>query len=497
MDTLFLDGQRAVTAARQQNMVKLLNGHFSVKQICYHVDSIKLGVELETLFYIPVDQVYDFFYRTKWRFPRKIDFDSRSPEQVKIVNKVASQINACMRDIKAENNQMLVRIHEKNPVFISGKMLRVYLLTSIRTTVMQYASRDVAKAFERLGCEVYLDIEKDERESLNDNHILQSIYSFNPHIVININNPNHYFNLHPDVYNVVWYQDPTPDIRSGKPLPWRKRDLVFSAYPAFDELIRATGAPVVERQDMCVDLACFRNTTPRDARHKVVFIGSSYHHFLHAHPVEERIFHLLRDMFEQGEPIPDTLIQDLARQTGIPYIQINQYIFTCVVRNRSVEWLCELAPDLAWEVEVYGRFWDRIPLVAPYYRGELHHGEAVATVYNQARYALSPHQRLIKSQRLVEITACGAFPVVNDDRLYTEPPHWEDKILFYRTRDELWECLHREPQHDPGVIAESFSYDALARRVLDKVSADSGWMPPFQSETIGLDSERSSGLKGS
>ncbi|MBF0177183.1 MAG: tetratricopeptide repeat protein [Magnetococcales bacterium] len=474
MDTFFLDGHKALSVAREKNSFKVFRV-FTNPQICYHMDFTITNTDLAPLIYVPEERVRQFFATTRSRLPQTVDFDPGNPEEFGRAREVAIQIVMSMVDRQNAYRQLLPRIHAQPPVFVDGQPLRVYLLSSRLTTVMQHASANVAKAFKRLGCEVLFEIEKNDLESLEGYAYARGLYSFNPHIVFNVNYAKHELGYHPDVFNIVWYQDPlsNPKNDSGT-LPWRERDIVLSAYPEFDEMIYATGARKIYRQDMCVDLDCFQNKVPRKDRRKVVFIGSSHHHSIENSPEVNMIVDKLRSMFEQGSVISDSLIRELSEETKLDYIQIKEYVYPYVVRNRSVEWLCELAPEMEWDVEIYGRFWEEVPIVAPYYRGELSYGPELAAMYNQARYALSAHPHQIKTQRLAELSACGCIPILNDDRVNVEPPHWDDEILYFRTRDDLRRCLQQEPRNDPSVIAQSFSYDMLAQRVLDWVTEKTG-----------------------
>ncbi|MBF0175536.1 MAG: tetratricopeptide repeat protein [Magnetococcales bacterium] len=465
-DTFFLDGKKALAAAHAHATFKFRN-YFQVQRLCYHSSPAIAETHLDNLIYIPTSNIAHFFLETRFRPPTIIDFDPGDPFQVTIALKVAEVINMIPR-LSMSAMQQAISQYQRPGLDFATTPWRVYISTSRWSTVMQYASRNMAQALERQGCKVSFAIENDEREVLNAWHVTMQTLDYNPHIVFNINYQN---NLHllPDVFNIVWYQDPMAEIRREEPLPWRKRDIVFCAYPCFDDMIRKTGVQQVHRQDLCVDLNCFGMTQPRAERRKVVFLGSSQHRFLNGVPGEDVVVRELTEMVEQGMVITEPHIQDLVARTRIPYIHLTQYLYPYVVRSRAVEWLCALAPELEWEVEIYGRHWDEVPNVAPFFRGEVPHGAAVAEVYNQSRYALAAHPQMVKSQRLAEISACGCIPVLFDDRIHAEGPLWEDEILFFKTKAELRERLHQEPKNDPSTIAQAYTYDAFAKRILHMV----------------------------
>ncbi|MBF0155132.1 MAG: tetratricopeptide repeat protein [Magnetococcales bacterium] len=469
-DTYFLDGRRALAAARSALSVKLLN-HFSVRRICFHPDPGLAGQELENLIYCPMEKISAFFLETRLRLPTVIDFAPGDAQQVQKALMVARAIDLIPLMFEQAAQALFDQCKEQRVDFAADRPWRVFAATSRWTTVMQYASRNVVDALERLGCQVHFEIEKSDLEGPSRFHDLKKQYAYNPHIIININRRGNR-HLNPDIFNIVWYQDPMKEIREGNAIDWRERDIIFSAYPDFDDLLRKTGARHVRRQDLCVDLNTFYVTQPRHERRKVVFLGSSHHHFLHGVPGEERVLRELGDLVEQGATITRDHTRDLATRTHLDFSHVNDYLYSYVVRNRCVEWLCELAPELEWDVEVYGRHWDEIPIVAPYFRGEVPHGAAVAAIYNQARYALAAHPYMVKSQRLAELSACGCIPVLFDDRIHAEGPHWENEILYFKTREALRTCLGQEPKGDPNAIAQSCSYDKFARRILRLVEEE-------------------------
>ncbi|MBF0137254.1 MAG: tetratricopeptide repeat protein [Magnetococcales bacterium] len=469
-NTYFLDGNKARAAARAGLQVKIFNA-FPAPQICYHSDPTLAGDGLETLIYLPMDHVTNFFLESRLRLPATVDFNPTDPQQVRMAMVVARAVCATIQLRRKTLQQLEMDGRQIKPDFMPGQPWRIYLSTSRWSTVMQHASRNMALAMERLGCDVRFDIEENNLELLLMHHILKNYCTFNPHVTININSRNNTW-LHPDVFNIVWYQDPMPEINQEKPLPWRQRDIVFSAYPHFDDAIRKTGVRQLHRQDLCVDLNLFRVMQPREERRKVVFMGSSYLNVLKGLPGEELVLRELGDMIEQEMSITSTHIQNLVDRTQLSFLHVSMYLHTHVIRKHTIEWLCELAPELDWEVEIYGKGWENMPVVAPYFRGEVPHGPAVAAIYNQARYALAVHQQMVKSQRLAEISACGCIPVLFDDRVNAELPHWDDEILFFKSKVGLRDCLRQEPKNDPTTIAQAYSYDEFAMRILRMVEEE-------------------------
>ena len=135
----------------------------------------------------------------------------------------------------------------------------------------------------------------------------------------------------------------------------------------------------------------------------------------------------------------------------------------------SARWLCELADELGMTVEVYGRGWERDPVVSPFFKGTLPHGPAVAEVYNTAQYSLVAHPHDLHSQRLIETAACGSIPIVYDCRYRAEKPHWDEQCLWYRTKEELRACLGKRPQSPVHAVCQGRSYTDFAKRILTEI----------------------------
>ncbi|OSM03996.1 tetratricopeptide repeat protein [Magnetofaba australis] len=468
-DTLFLNAQRAAEQARkgvrfQQNQA------ISAPRLCYYLGSPQDDAP-ETLIALQ-GAMLDFLVETRLRLPARIEFNLDSADERQLAIQAAMLVDGA-RMRRNERVQAVAAELKQLPPRNEAGLPRVMLAASRMTTVMQHASRNLAHAFEKLGCPVRFVIEQNELEGLDVSHWFREQREFQPDLVVNINHLNNEW-LHPEVWNVSWWQDPMPQISAGKPLPWRERDLCYSAYPQFDVLLRETDAPNVERQDLCVDLQRFTFTTPREERRKIVFVGSSHCNFRNGGAEEAKLLAEVKQRFEVGDYYSRAEVEALAQRYNLPFMHVFDYLYPSVVRDTSVEWLCELAPELDYEVEVWGRFWEKNPIVAPYFKGELPYGEAVVAKYNEARYSFSPHPHMVKSQRLAELAACGVYPIINDDRANAEGPHWDDHILFYRNKAELKACFERTPQSDPYEIAEAYSYETFARRILARMGRDVG-----------------------
>ncbi|MBF0137367.1 MAG: tetratricopeptide repeat protein [Magnetococcus sp. DMHC-1] len=470
VENVFILDPEAARQTARLGQRRPLNKHYSVPQLCYTLGESRPDDPPNLIPLLP-NKIIEYFTTTRLSYPVRMVFDPGKQGVFDAAVQIATLIESARKQRARSIADCLQRCRNLAPDYDGKTPLRIAMITSRYTSVMQHATTNLAKALRELGCLVQVDIEQNDLEVWDDPlTTLMNHEAFKPHVTINI---NHRFNdwLHPDIINITWWQDLMPEIRNSTRLNWRPRDLVFSAYPDFDDYLLKTGAPQVLRQDLCVDLSVFRTVTPWEERRKVVFIGSTYTEVLELDAAKiQYIENVLQPGVERGEYVSLDFLENLSRKMGISTFGVD-FVYSNLVRNTAVEWLCQIAGEIDLEVEVYGRFWEKNAIVQPFFKGELPHGAAVAEVYNQARYALAAHPHMVKSQRLAEIAACGCVPVLNDDRAHAEPPHWDDAILFFKTRTDLKNCLSQRPSRDPWVIAEASTYALFARRILDCVSS--------------------------
>ncbi|MBF0368832.1 MAG: tetratricopeptide repeat protein [Magnetococcales bacterium] len=462
-DTFFVDSQVARREALKQNRIELTTAVDGL-QVCYHPGEA-LADDPANLVSIPFDDMYPVLLNTRLRIPKEVAFDLENASAISQAIRIAWQLDGIevtrKRKVQVLANESICN----RPEFKPDEPLRIYFRASRLTTVMQFSSKNLAKAFEKLGCQTHVVLEKNDMEALDAVQALKAQIEFNPHITVSINHLNNQM-LHEDVFNVIWWQDPMPEIYNREPLPWRERDIVFSSYPQFDDMLKDCQAPEIHRQSFCVDLDHFRLTQPLEGRKKIVFVGSGYE-APHTYIGIERAIH---DKLEENGEVTDEFLKSEAERFDLSFEAVRLWHFSKVLRTTTVVWWCQVGSELGYEVEVYGWSWQKTPEILPFYKGELSHGPEVAKVYNEARYALCANPRLVNSQRLVEVAACGAIPVVYDARAYTEPPNWDDECLFFNTRKELKKCLTRIPEGNPLDIPPHHSFDLFAERILAMVS---------------------------
>lgn len=462
-DTYFVDPLLALNVAKQRNRVYCGHPTIDGLQVCYYRGELP-DCDIENLFHVELEMFQDFFTVSRLRLPEFIDMPNELEDELKqaVKEDVAQLIKAVQSQRYSLTRQLAIHASNLKPFADMTRPLRVLFATSRLTTVMQYASLNVAKVFEKKGYEILFYID-DETMGYNPVDYMSQYIEFNPDIVFTINHVNHVSNfndrfLNDDVVNIIWWQDPMPLIKKHQPIAWRDKDYNFSISPVLDDHLKQCGANEIIRQQFVIDDEVFNTDGAGEREDKVVFVGSSYGLSVKLDDVEQQnIIAQLLDILKSSGRCGQDEIQHLAETSKLSYDFIFWSIWHYVIRDYSVRWLCE---NTAIPVEIYGRYWDNDPVVKNYYKGELAHGADVAAVYKKAKYALVSHPFEINSQRLAEVAACGCIPIVYDCRDIAEKPHWDDYCLFFKNQDDLNKILASRavPKKSPNIIAESFTY---------------------------------------
>ncbi|MCF6211294.1 MAG: hypothetical protein L3J88_10070 [Gammaproteobacteria bacterium] len=471
----FFDYQQAYRTAAQHNQVSTTHPSITALQICFYDGPPQVDA-LENMISLPFEQVESRLIELPYQLPSQLIFPHGTPDN--FINEIGRVFEQTLKNVIQRRKMLTARIQQQlknqRPEFDKNTPLRILLKSSRLTTVMQHCSRQLARALEKQGHEVFLCMEENDMQMLDSYLHIKALAAFNPHVVFNINalDTQH---LHPDVFYFSWWQDPMPSITRGVTLPWRERDITLSLTRNFDDYLQHCGCPEVRRQHFCIDKEIFNTAHDVKRENKIIFIGSSYRDRLRKSSRENGALQDIIARMKAGEPVDETFLRPLSQRWRLDYHRVYWDLFHYAVRDVTLQWLCREA-DIP--IEVYGRGWQDDPLVRPHFRGELPHGEAVARAYNSARYAFICHPFEINSQRLVEAAACGSVPVVFDCRHIAEAPHWDEYCRFFRTAAQLRDRLHSKDDLDPTPIAQSFNYDHLADFVTRSVHERLGWIGP-------------------
>ncbi len=464
-DTFFLDPAQACEVALQRNRVPLTPA-ISGLQLCYYSGEVQLPDTPENMVY--VKDILSFFATTRHRIPTNIVFPNGTPQTDR--SRIVEEFKKLLMQATDRRRSKIARLREKcRGVYEApepGEPLRIWCPTSRLTTVLQYSSRGLARAFARLGHNARLFVEENDMQHHDDLWQLRDYYEFKPHMCISLNHLHNSW-LHPDIINVTWWQDNMTEIQTGDALPWRENDWAYSYSKRNRDLLRATGVPNPQMQLFCVDEEIFHPRPDIERENKIVFAGSSYARSItsdaHVNAVAELYF-----MVCDRVPIDHSVLMQVANKHGIGESEA-MFALNYVVRDKMIEAFCQ---QDRIGVEIYGRFWDENPVIAPFYRGEIPHGEELARIYCSARYSISGIALQTQTQRLAEIGACGCIPLVFDFRHCAEPPFWEDECIFFQSPSAILDVLGQEKETYPERFIQHYSYLDFARRILRDVGLE-------------------------
>ena len=472
MDTYFFDYKEAYKEARKQNRFTPFNN----LQICYYNGEHKES-PYQNLIGVPVDTFCDYMTETPNRGMSlsNLEFGKGfTKEQETQITAYLQQLQQIAYIKKKEiGDQYREAIQQQEPNF--NEPLRILFVTTRGTTVLQYVTKNLADAFDSLGYQTFVSIERNEMQNwgANDSHgnvdfawHLKNIYEFNPHIIVSLDWINNTF-LNDKVFNFVWFQDPMEVLFDQSVIKLRERDYYFYLVDQFkDALIKKNiDSNKLFYQSFCTNKKIFFEDAKIPKENKIVFLGVDYG-FDKKITIADEIYEELYNHIENNS-LSEELIQEYSSRTNINFATFKSSILPSIVRRRTIVWMCSLK-DIT--VEIYGAdSWLLNPITAPFYKGLLPYGEEMAKVYNSAKYALVSHVYYRYQQRLFEISACGTIPVVYKGNLQDEAFNHEDNILSFSTFEELQNMIGKEPMQSPKQITEDISYEKMAMKIIEIV----------------------------
>lgn len=462
-DSYFLDPRVAYHTAMQQNRVSLNHPTITGLQVCYY-DGEELEGAPDNLINVKLEDALTYFSLCSTRLPQKVVVPANADSEMRAaIEKTFDDLLAQVKKNQLENlAEMGMYARQHSPTLSEGEKPRVLLPSSRRTTVMQYVSRNLAHALEKLGFETLFYIES-ELELMDGIHIIKKQLEFDPHILFYINLLNN-FHLNEDVYNIVWYQDAMQEITQGKALNVRDRD-VFVTLPSCKPLLENCNVHDILTSNHCVNTDLFKPREDIPRENKVVFAGTNMESYIRFSEKEQVIVDQARamiyELIDSDKPITHSDFDKIIEQTQSTRLFVYHRVFYMCVRNRTLQWLCQ-NKDI--EVEIYGSGWESEPDIAPFAKGLVEHAK-LPEIYASAKYAFLPASDNLHLQRLGEVSAAGCIPLSFDIRQLSVPPLWEDEILYFRNPKELAQCLRSEPKNSPRAIAQAMSCDNLIQRI--------------------------------
>ncbi|UTJ06376.1 DUF3880 domain-containing protein [Arcobacter roscoffensis] len=468
LDTYFFSAEKALEIAKKQNRVETSVKMIDALQICYYASEKAIEDAPFNCIHVPLESVFDYFSSTTNRFPQAISFEDTEFSMVEQaeLNAAFGEILGAAQEERRKLSQVYVKEIKEKHLDFKDEKLRVFIPACRETTVMQYVSKNIAEAFEKLGYKVYYHIQN-ELEDCNILSLFHNIWKFNPHIVVNINHLDNE-HLNENTFNFSWFQDPMPIMYDKKKeITMRPRDYFFTLFEEYKDLLIKKGidANRIKHQPFATNPKIFFKNNSIKKENKIVFLGSDYN-FEEGIDFDDSCINDINNHIENNT-LSEELITKYAREYGFEQSYFKTFLISSFVRRKVILWLCSLK-DI--NIEVYGTDkWLNTPEVAPFYKGLLPYGPKMAEVYNSAKYSIAAHPLYRYQQRVIEMSACDCIPVIYNCPLVSDIFSHEENILSFSTFDELKECIGKEPQKNCTQIAEDISYEKMALSIIDTV----------------------------
>ncbi|HET6583216.1 MAG TPA: glycosyltransferase, partial [Nannocystaceae bacterium] len=304
--------------------------------------------------------------------------------------------------------------------------LRVWIWTSIHTTVLQHVARGLAQGFRELGHTAELLVESDPREQLEAPEVASSLAAFDPDLAVFIDHARpEYGPLLPRTLPIAaWILDELPLLADPRVVGQLCAfDLAFAwSRPLTEDYLRR-GYPHCEQLPFAVDLATYGVAADAPADDTVAYATHLSFPFEPSwapglYRELERRMMAMTEVPSGIEPLAP-LLEETVRALGIrvPADERRDLAYQCLMIARHVDRVRIADQMLAAGVPValYGRGWGEIERFAPHARGLVEPGPALRRMYQRHKVVLHINTRCNLHPRVLEAAAAGGFVLARSD----------------------------------------------------------------------------------
>lgn len=407
------------------------------------------------------------------------------------------------------------REKEINEHIKSGKP-RILFLTSRFTTALQYHTRDVMQAAERIGCETRLLIEKDALHRINNGDILEEIASFKPDIFFQIDyfRQNH-SSIPKAIVFITWIQDRLPQSTANEKIvsSLEKRDIVISSlisdlqgkcwgmnlrnalkapFSANQSIYKIWDLSEEEKVKYSCDICYVANAS--DYRKKVADYKQSLPKEMQDdfQLVIDVYFRLMEDEvhffgYERNLEVLKYILNELKinwkeHAIRLVAIEITQMISYMRYKSLLIEWLIDAGYT---NIKLYGKDWGNDEKFRPYAMGTIENGEKLSKALNAAKIVLGIHPHVSMPAKVIEAISSGAFCMTNhieEADMASAREYFiegEEFIYFYGKQDFLekiqYYLEHEEERNrivEAGLarIKKELTYERMLERIFSEIS---------------------------
>lgn len=423
------------------------------------------------------------------------------------------------------------RYAARDPAYWRGRLANVDTivgLTSRATTMLRYATRDIGRAFEELGCEFHLMMEEEDHHRLTPLRVLRKIQAVDPDLVVMVDHLRYEYNgLLFNIPVLTWIQDPLPNIlcaQAGESIAaldfvcgyYQRQCCEQFGYPAENFFHAPVPVSAAMFHDQAVD-SDLRQRLSCD----LIYVG----HLAggvdqvrrewrsksppSVHPLLDRMDDEMHALLRRGAHLIVHDAEALVRQwaleldVGLALDELQRLahfyayrLFDIGFRMESLSWAAQWADSYGRSLKIYGRGWQDVPQLARFAMGPIEHGEPLRQAYRCASLTLQTMPGGFLHQRSYEALASGSlvlarfspinFSVTPEEyvqRHLASEGHTCGCIEFpelehvvFRSEEELHALAERYLQDADlrqrrwaafrSIVLEKYSYTAVVGRVM-------------------------------
>ncbi len=352
-----------------------------------------------------------------------------------------------------------------------GEPLRVWMWTSIHTTVLQHVAAGLAAGFRALGHEVELVVETSPREQIEAPLLAKSLADFDPDLAVFIDHARpEYGQLLPRALPLVnWILDELPGLIDPHMIAQLGPcDLAFAWSRWLMAKYLEHGYPHCEQLPFAVDIDTYGTEPDAPARDVVAF---ATHLSFPFEPTDAPgLYRALERRMMAMDDVPSgvddlrPLLAEVVAELGhaVPPARADELAYQCLMIARHVDRVriadCILAAGLP--LVLYGRGWADIERFAPHARGAIAPGEPLRRMYQGHKVVLHINTRCNLHPRVLEAGAAGGFVLARSDGDFDLVPGGVSDFL--EVGREL--CVFTDPADLVAKIRRAFTDEPWRQR---------------------------------
>lgn len=317
---------------------------------------------------------------------------------------------------------------------------RMLIVTSRFTSVLQFAARDTASAFQDMGWRVVTAIEPADHLTIPQVQLRRMVLEDKPDVIFLLDHVRYEVEgiFPPELPVVTWVQDLLPHlIQPTTASKIGPRDFVLTCFaPLLAETYRYPARQLIDTSAMLTMRPAAVSTSAE--RHDIVYfsnvsgapdpmIAATIQRSVEGdRPATSAAAHALLGLYERGGAVP-TIAQLRGHVRSTRGFTSDEHAVTRIAdklwnplntglyRQQALAWVRDAATRLGLSLAIYGNGWRDNPRFATHARGYLAHGDATRSIMRTAKFNLhlEPYP-CVSHHRLLDALAAGGFCLVRE-----------------------------------------------------------------------------------